>query len=435
MTLNDAIKKIKHLRQWLLFKKVESYTMVGHDRLYELYELVEKIEKQGMSGNFVECGVWKGGAAAVMAEIINKYGERRNLWLFDSFAGLPEPSVADGILAHKQYKRDKGECKIEDVEEVLLKVTGNKKNKVKIVPGWFNETLPAHKQSVGDIGLLRLDCDWYESTKFCLDTLYENVVPGGYVIIDDYRAWPGCQKAVDEFMGINNIDAELVFGSGGAAYFQKPFIVGLDKYWTAESRKYKKPHKRINEIYGEIIKGGSGGSIIDIGCGPASLGEMLKNSNYKYAGVDVFMQKIVFGRYAVFDLEKDNFKNFPFNEIFNVIVISGVIEYLSIDRVRELLRYLNSNLSNKDTKILITYTNFSHYSRKKKTYHPLWVNIRNIDDMKKEFKSAGFSIVKHYPSYYYISRRRLNVPHNAWFSFFSKYFGRQIIFILRQEKK
>ncbi|MFA6393954.1 MAG: class I SAM-dependent methyltransferase [Patescibacteria group bacterium] len=430
MTFRDLIKKIIYIRQWWLFKKVENYTMVGHGRLYELYEIAERIERQGLAGSFVECGVWKGGAAAVMAEIVKKHKSKRDLWLFDSFVGLPEPSLADGDSAFRQYNKNKGGCDISDVEEVLFGIIGINRNQVKITVGWFNETLPAYKQSVGDISLLRLDCDWYESTKICLDILYDNVVPGGYVLIDDYSTWPGCRQAVDEFFKNKKIEADLVVGTDGAAFFQKPLFGSLGQYWSIESLKYQKPHERIRKIYREIIKGSTSGSVLDIGCGPASLALLLQSGNFKYSGVDVFKQNIPSGRYRVFDLEHDDFSNFPFDEIFDVVVISGVIEYLSIERVRELLKYLRLKLSDRNTKIIITYTNFSHYSRKIATYHPRWVMIKKIDDIREEFRAAGFSIVRFYPSYYFIFRRRLNLRFRLPGLF--KYFGRQVIFILQK---
>lgn len=217
----DLVKKILNLNKYLLFKKVELNTMVCHERLYNLYNLAEQIEKKRIGGAFVECGVWKGGASAVMTYVAEKYGSGRKSWLFDSFEGLPAPKEIDGEGAIISYEKDKIIASVEDVEKLFFgKLKFNKAN-INIVKGWFEDTLSKNKEKIGSIAILRLDGDWYESTMTCLDNLYDKVVNGGYIIIDDYGCWEGCKKAVDEFINKHKLNVLLIKIDKSGYYFQK----------------------------------------------------------------------------------------------------------------------------------------------------------------------------------------------------------------------
>jgi hypothetical protein len=225
------IKDIFDLEKMWLFWKVYPYTMSGYRRLSNVYELSKKIEIEKINGVFVECGVWRGGCAAVMAYVAKKARSGRKIWLFDSFKGLPEPTKEDGLIA-KDYANNKTEGKLETIEkcvgtldevkEVFFEVLGINSENVVIQKGWFQDTLPRAKEKIGGIAILRLDGDWYESTKCCLENLYENVIVGGYVIIDDYGHWEGAKKALDEFFANRNIKAELIKIDYTGAYFKKP---------------------------------------------------------------------------------------------------------------------------------------------------------------------------------------------------------------------
>lgn len=213
-----------------LFLRVMPYTMVGYKRLSNVHQLAERAQKDGLQGAFVECGVWKGGAAGVMGYMAEKESRSRPVWLFDSFEGLPEPSGKDGELA-KVYAAGKdsgqlssiGQCvgPLEDVKKLFLSVLRLKGDNVHIEKGWFQDTLPRARERVGGIAILRLDGDWYESTKVTLENLYDNVVQGGYVIIDDYGHWEGCKRAVDEFLRDRGIKVDLKKIDYTGVYFQK----------------------------------------------------------------------------------------------------------------------------------------------------------------------------------------------------------------------
>jgi O-methyltransferase len=164
------------------------------------------LEHRGGPGSFVECGVARGGSLAVMASMA---GAEQLVWGFDSFEGLPELTEADdgsggGWVGFRCAGPD-GEDAVSATFETLNVPMHN----VRVVKGWFEESLPRHADEIGPIAVLRLDADWYASTRFCLETLYDSVVQGGVVIIDDYFVFTGCRKAVDEFRANRDIDAKL----------------------------------------------------------------------------------------------------------------------------------------------------------------------------------------------------------------------------------
>ena len=225
------LKDFLNFEKLWLFKKTYPYTMVGYARLSNVYELASLVERNKISGAFVECGVWRGGCIAVMAYMAQKFGSGRKIWLFDSFEGLPEPTAEDGKIA-KDYAQNKAEGKLEtinkcvgpleDVKEIFFDILKINQNNVVIKKGWFQNSLPLTKQEIGKIAILRLDGDWYESTKVCLDNLYNNVIIGGYIVLDDYGYWEGAKRALDEFFVERKISPKLIKIDDTGVYFRKP---------------------------------------------------------------------------------------------------------------------------------------------------------------------------------------------------------------------
>jgi len=213
-----------------LFRRVRKNTLVSYGRLASLWNLILKIEKRNLKGNFVECGVWKGGCAVTMGYLIQKYGMKRELHLFDSFEGMPEPTGNDGIKAIV-FSEGKDKGKLKSIKKIIgpLKVVKKlffdeiklEKKKIYFYKGWFQKTLPKVKKKVDPIALLRIDSDWYESVKICLDELYNQVVKGGYIVLDDYHYWPGCKKAVDEFLKERKIKSKIKRTSFSGVFWQK----------------------------------------------------------------------------------------------------------------------------------------------------------------------------------------------------------------------
>ena len=191
---------------------VMSHTMLPLSRLASLWAQVRHVDRHSIAGSLVECGVWKGGAAGLMAlaHLHNQTPPSRDLHLFDSWEGMPEPRAeVDGQRASNYASgqasgalKPVGQCLSSMVEASdLLDVTiGYPRNLLHYYKGWFQETIAKNARSLEPIALLRLDGDWYDSTKICLEELYPRVSKNGVVVIDDYWDWAGCRLAVDEFI-------------------------------------------------------------------------------------------------------------------------------------------------------------------------------------------------------------------------------------------
>jgi O-methyltransferase len=163
----------------------------------------------------VEAGCWRGGTGAYMAKVSG-----RKTYLLDSFQGFPDISEKDSKL--EATGKLKGYLKVakQDVVDICNRL--GVLNNVEIIEGYFNETIPKTKDKIGNIAVLRLDGDLYSSTKEVLDMLYDSVVPGGYIIIDDYDDFDGCRLAVHEFLGEKHISTEIYnYPSEGKAFFRK----------------------------------------------------------------------------------------------------------------------------------------------------------------------------------------------------------------------
>lgn len=222
---NDTfgISKDHILESEQLIKIVRNKTMVADIGLASLYQQTLFLEENNIDGDYVECGVWKGGAVGLMALVNLRHGrQRRHIHLFDSFEEICEPDEAiDGDRAIREvkqwtetgaaegrlvplkgiYDNRGGPGSIEENEELLVQTIGYDAEHIHFHKGWFQHTLPNQHSDIDKIAILRIDADWYASTKICLDYLFDKVVSGGFVIIDDYGAYDGCKKAVDEFLG------------------------------------------------------------------------------------------------------------------------------------------------------------------------------------------------------------------------------------------
>ncbi len=204
------------LREKRIAELVEPYTLVGRHRIRNLYALARQIDSEQISGDVVECGVCNGGTAAVLAHLATHSLLDRTVWLLDSFQGMPETTEEDGEEARAHIGKEVGD--VTRVNEVL-RLAGADISRVRIVAGWFQETFPSLR--IPRIALLNIDVDWYESVKLCLESFYDLVVPRGFVSIDDYGHWLGCQKAVDEFFRLRGLHYALRRVDYTARWFQK----------------------------------------------------------------------------------------------------------------------------------------------------------------------------------------------------------------------
>jgi O-methyltransferase len=218
----------KQLIKVKLTLKLLTYTMGGRKALENAFDVVDIVESKNIEGAFVECGVAEGGTAAMLALANKEIGKKTRLkWFFDSYEGLPEPTKEDyetGKTGNFIRPLPKGSClgTIEQVSELMFDYLGFSGNEIKLIKGWFQDTVPEHRLEVGSIAILRLDGDWYESTKIPLENFYGQISNGGYIIIDDYLTCFGARKAVDEFILKNQIDTSLNLDGRGGVWFEKP---------------------------------------------------------------------------------------------------------------------------------------------------------------------------------------------------------------------
>lgn len=196
----------RHGRDW----PSEAETMVGQKRLDNLQSCITSALREGIPGDLVETGVWRGGTAILMRAVLEAYGDRERLvWVVDSFEGLPRPDPSrypedaeDRLWESNAYLG----VPLEKVRSNFARY-GLLDEQVRFLEGWFKDTLAAAPME--RIAVLRLDGDMYESTMDVLTNLYSRVSHGGYVIVDDYGALENCRAAVDDFRGRHKILARM----------------------------------------------------------------------------------------------------------------------------------------------------------------------------------------------------------------------------------
>jgi len=212
--------------------KIRHNTMTTTARSKALWKFCKMVFEEDIPGDFVECGVWKGGSSGLMALAQKKFeiNGTRKIHLFDSFEGLPQPGHEDGeraadysggVSAGELISVHQCEAGLDEVRAFLLGKLQIPRNRLVFHKGWFQNSLPDLGPEPGQIALLRLDGDWYGSTKVCLDYLYDRVPIGGIIILDDYFCWEGCKKATDEFRIARGIDDEIIRIDVDAGYWIK----------------------------------------------------------------------------------------------------------------------------------------------------------------------------------------------------------------------
>jgi len=193
---------------------------IGLVRMRNLRELAERVIREGVPGDMLQAGVWRGGAGILMRGVLAAHGiTDRTIWVADSFAGLPtadpETYPADAGDHHAGY--DARRVSSEDVQANFRRY-GLLDRQVRFLKGWFAETLSA--TPIDRLAILRIDGDMYASTIQTLDALYDKVEPGGYVIVDDY-VLAGCRQAVNDFRDCHGIHDELNDVDGSAVFWRK----------------------------------------------------------------------------------------------------------------------------------------------------------------------------------------------------------------------
>lgn len=191
-----------------IMEDVRPYTLTSRDRIWALMNSIDYIVKRGIEGSIVECGVWRGGSMMTVAKRLLHHNDIRDLYLFDTFEGMSEPSEFDTAAGHDVHKEweqqqtsQQNEWCYASLDEVCKNVlsTGYKESRIRFIKGKVEDTLRQPNNLPEKIAVLRLDTDWYESTKSELEILYPRLAIGGVLIIDDYGYWDGARRAVTEY--------------------------------------------------------------------------------------------------------------------------------------------------------------------------------------------------------------------------------------------
>ena len=185
-----------------------AYTLVGRKRLEHLQHCMEAVFQEGIEGDFLEAGVWRGGCSIFMRAGLAAWEDnQRNVWVCDSFSGMPDSThEADKSYAMGASLLPFLAVSLEEVKEAFRRFS-LLDGQVRFVAGWFSQSLS--QVSSKRLAILRVDADLYSSTTDVLQALYHKVSPGGWIIIDDYNILPPCREAVDEFRAANSINAPI----------------------------------------------------------------------------------------------------------------------------------------------------------------------------------------------------------------------------------
>lgn len=244
-----------------------AHTMVGKPRLDNVQACVESVLFGGVPGDLVEAGVWRGGTSIFMRSVLKAHGiTDRKVWVCDSFEGLPKPNAElyPDDAGDTLYKFDNLAVSVEQVQANFDKY-GLLDGQVNFVKGWFKDTL--HQMPVEQIAVLRLDGDMYESTMDTLKALYPKLSPGGFVLIDDFGAFPNCKKAVDDYRALHNITEPIQIVDWTGACWQKQALpnsggVGESRTQVAQlTTSDKEVVDRFHQLY--YNQGMNGGTWTD----------------------------------------------------------------------------------------------------------------------------------------------------------------------------
>jgi O-methyltransferase len=207
---SEGLAKDREIRELGWDWPDQAETMVGMARLNSVHECVETVLRDGVPGDLLEAGVWRGGVAILMRAILAAHGVTdRTVWVADSFRGLPVPDATSFTqdLSLDLSGFDELAVSLDQVKANFDRY-GMLDDQVEFLEGWFKDTLP--DAPVEQLAVLRLDGDLYESTIQALEALYHKVSPGGFVIIDDYLSLEPCRLAVEDFRSAFAISEEIV---------------------------------------------------------------------------------------------------------------------------------------------------------------------------------------------------------------------------------
>jgi len=211
---NGKGKVARNIRRTANVRRLTGFTLSSPDRIDSLIRLADYCNDNNIAGDFVECGTFKGGSAAVLSMCM---GEGRHMWLYDSFKGMPETIDRDGQEAAKYV----GACAatVEDVKEAMRAISVPDAS-YSIIEGWFEDTFKA-RNLPERVALLHCDADWYNSVHLVLNTFYDRIPDGGCIILDDFGYWEGCREAFYDFCSTKGIKPLLERVGPTQAYWIK----------------------------------------------------------------------------------------------------------------------------------------------------------------------------------------------------------------------
>jgi O-methyltransferase len=202
-------------------RPIYAQTMIGVHRMRNVRSCVERALSEGVPGDLIEAGTWRGGAAIMMRGVLEAHADRdRRVIVADSFQGLPEPDAEryPADAPDLNYTADELAIPIDEVRANFARY-GLLDDRVEFLEGWFRDTLPALTDRTWAV--IRLDGDLYESTMDGLVNLYPQLAPGGFLIVDDY-GFDNCREAIDDYRREQGIDAEITEVDWTGAYWRKP---------------------------------------------------------------------------------------------------------------------------------------------------------------------------------------------------------------------
>ena len=203
-----------------IYRGSVEYTASSVERMYALYQAIMYLNARRVAGDIVECGVWRGGNCLLAARTLMLLGDNtRRIWLYDTFSGMTDPTSRDRDVyggkaldmrerAHTEEGRPTPFQFVASLDDVKanMATTGFPEDRLVYVEGPVEQTLPERRPD--EVGLLRLDTDWFESTAHSLRHLYPQLSRGGVLISDDYGDWPGVREAVDGYLA--EVDERLL---------------------------------------------------------------------------------------------------------------------------------------------------------------------------------------------------------------------------------
>lgn len=218
-TVVERLEDVRYAGLPVPFRMVRPHTLLSNLNLFFLTELTRRLEVETIPGDFVECGVYRGGSAGILGHAAMHSATRRRLRLFDAFAGMPKASKEDDAYSHSIAGDFLGS---EAQTRRILNRLGVPADRFEIAVGWFEDTLPLQRRS--EVALLHVDCDFHDPVGLTLETFYPDVVPGGFVVFNDYGSFKGCRTAADKFLRGLDVPVGLTQIDQDAYYFQKPRV-------------------------------------------------------------------------------------------------------------------------------------------------------------------------------------------------------------------